>query len=194
MMGGNYFSNAGTFLVETIFGIYMLIVLLRLLFQLVRADFYNPVSQMLVLITNPPVLFLRRVVPGLWGIDMASVILLFILGLIKLYLVQLILNRVPAIPGALLWTLTDLLQLLIWVYIVAILIRVIISWITPSSYNPVMSLLISLTEPLMSRARRLLPPMSGLDLSPILLFILLYLSLFLLVHPLLDISVALSYR
>lgn len=192
-MGGNYFANAGTFLVDTIFGIYMLIVMLRLLFQLVRADFYNPVSQMLVQITNPPVLLLRRVVPGLWGIDMASVVLLFLLGLIKVYIVQLILNRVPAIPGALFWTLTELLQLLIWVFIVAILIRVVISWITPGSYNPVLGLLISLTEPLMSRARRIVPPMSGLDLSPILLFILLYLCLFLIVHPLLDISVALSY-
>lgn len=193
-MGGNYFANAGTFLVDTIFGIYMLIVLLRLLFQIVRADFYNPVSQMVVQITNPPVLLLRRLIPGLWGIDMASVVLLFILGLIKLYLVQMILNRVPAFPGALLWTLTELLQLLIWVFIVAILIRIVISWINPTSYNPVMSLLNSLTEPLMGPARRLLPPFSGLDLSPILVFIVLYLSLFLIVQPLLDVSVALAYR
>ena len=193
-MNGNYLANAGTFLVDTIFGIYMLVVLLRLLFQLVRADFYNPVSQMVVKITNPPVLWLRRFIPGLWGIDMASLLLLFILGLIKLYLVQMILNRVPAIPGALLWTLTDLLQMVIWVYIVAIMIRVLVSWISAHSYNPVMGLLISLTEPLMAPARRMLPSMGGLDLSPIIVFILLYLSLFMIVHPLLDISLVLSYR
>ena len=84
--------------------------------------------------------------------------------------------------------------MVIWVYIVAIMIRVLVSWISAHSYNPVMGLLISLTEPLMAPARRMLPSMGGLDLSPIIVFILLYLSLFLIVHPLLDISLVLSYR
>ena len=78
-MSGGYFSDAGLFLVDTVLGLYILIVLLRFLFQLTGVDFYNPISQFIVKISNPPLRRLRRVVPGLWGIDFAAVVLLIVL-------------------------------------------------------------------------------------------------------------------
>lgn len=188
-----YFSQAGNFLIDTIGGLYILAVLLRLLFQLVRADFYNPVSQFLVRITNPLVLPLRRIIPGFAGIDWASVALLIALQVAKLSLLVFI-NGATANPGGLVvLAFAQLVHLLVYTYLVAILIRVILSWINPYGDNPVSDLLISLTEPLMLPARRLIPPISGLDLSPIAVLILLQLTLMLIVQPLLDVGQVLTF-
>ncbi|MFQ6022506.1 MAG: YggT family protein [Acidiferrobacterales bacterium] len=180
------FGEAAVFLIDTLFWLYILAVLLRFLFQVVRADFYNAFSQALVMITNPAVRLFRRFIPGLYGIDLASVLLLLILQCLKNYLLGLI--RFGAsfkLLGLAVFSAAELLNLVIWVFIVAIFIRVILSWVAPHGrYNPAMGLLISLTEPLMLPARRLIPPMSGLDLSPISVFILLYLTLILIVSPL----------
>lgn len=188
-----YFSQAGNFLVDTLGGLYILAVLLRLLFQLVRADFYNPVSQFLVRITNPLVLPLRRVIPAAGGIDWASVVLLIVLQVAKLALL-LFINRATAnFGGLIVLAFAQLVHLLVYTYLVAILIRVILSWINPYGDNPVSDLLYSLTEPMMQPARRLIPPISGLDLSPIAVLILLQLTLMLIVQPLLDMGQVLAF-
>ncbi|MBI3576111.1 MAG: YggT family protein [Gammaproteobacteria bacterium] len=185
-----YFLQAGVFLVEAAFGFYLLAVLLRFLFQLLRADFYNPVAQFLVALTNPPLLPLRRAIPGLFGIDLASVVLLAVLKLTELYLIGWIRDFTPAFAGVALVGSAQLLRLTIYVYIVAILARVILSWVNPygSHSNPAMGLLWSLTEPLLRRARRLIPAIGGLDLSPIGVFIALELTLILVVQPLHDLG------
>jgi YggT family protein len=186
-----YLGQAAVFLVETVFGIYILMVLLRLLFQLVRADFYNPFSQFLVRLTNPPLLPLRRIIPGLGGIDVASVVLLLALQILKLFLVVLINGNAATPIGMVVLSLAQLLELTVWVFLIAIFVRIILSWLAPYSHHPMTALLISLTEPLMRPARRLLPPISGLDLSPIIVLILLQLTLMLVVQPLTDLGVAL---
>ena len=78
-MGGNYFAQAALYLIEIVFGLYILAVLLRYLLARVRADFYNPLSQFLVKITNPPIKPLRRFIPGYLGVDWPSIILLLFL-------------------------------------------------------------------------------------------------------------------
>ncbi len=177
--------RAALFLIDTLFWLYMLAILLRFLFQLVRADFYNPFSQALVKITNPALLPLRRMIPGLYGLDLAAVALLLIVGCLKNYLQLLIVGLSPRIVGLLVYSLAELLQATLYVFIVAIFVRVILSWVVPYGYqNPVMGLLRSLTEPLMRPARRLIPPLGGLDVSPIGAFILLYLTLIIAVQPL----------
>lgn len=183
---GNYFSNAGSFLIQVVFGLYILMVMLRFLFQLVRADFYNPVSQAIVKITNPPLALLRRFIPGLWGIDFASIVLLVVLQAIELALI-LLLNNPGIIPqplGLAVLSVAELLNLAIWILIITLFVRIIISWVSPGGYNPVIALLVSLTDPLMRPARRMLPPISGLDLSPLVVFVVLQLSLMLLIQPL----------
>ncbi len=191
-MGGNYLGNAGVFLVDTVFGLYILLVLLRFLFQWMRADFYNPISQFIVTVTNPPLIFLRRFIPGIWGLDLASVGFMLALSMVKVYLLAWMVGAHPKFTGVLVFSIGELLQLAVYVFMVAVIIRVVLSWIGPRTYNPAVGLLHSLTEPVMAPARRLLPAMGGLDLSPILVFIALGLVLRLIVQPILDIGRALA--
>ncbi len=191
-----YFNQAGVYLVQVLFEFYILAVLLRFLFQLVRADFYNPISQFLVILTNPPLRFLRRVIPGLGGIDLASVVLLLALKMLELYTIGWIKGFTAKPVGLAVVASADLLRLTLYVFIITILARVILSWF--SSYgmrrHPATDLMYSLTEPLMRPARRLIPPIGGLDLSPIAVFILLELALILLVQPLTHLGLVLMNR
>lgn len=174
-----FLSDVGSLLIGVIFGVYIFMLLLRLIFQIVRADFYNPLSQAIVKITNPPLLPLRKIIPGLWGIDLASVVLILILQAIELWLL-LWLRGVPVTAPLLAWiTLGYVLKSTIWVFLGAIFIRIILSWIAPAGAgrNPVVGLVYSVSEPLMRPARRVIPLMAGLDLSPLLVIVVLYILL-----------------
>ena len=191
-----YFERAAFFLVQVVFEFYILIVLLRFLFQLARADFYNPISQFLVVLSNPPLRLLRRLIPGLWGIDLASVVLLIVLKTLEISLIAWIQKFAGAISGIMVLAAAQLLELTIYVYIVTVLIRVVLSWISPYGMrrHPLSDLLYSLTEPILRPARRLIPPVSGIDFSPIAVFVLLQLTLILVIRPLNDFGVALMMR
>ena len=169
----SFFTEAGALIVQVVFSLYILTLLLRFLFQLSRADFYNPISQFLVALTNPLLRPLRRVIPALYGIDIASLVLLVVLQSLDVFLISLLNNFTPDALPLLIAAVTDLLRLTINVYFYAILLRVILSWFMPYGIrqNPAGDLLVSLTEPLMSPARRLIPPVGGIDLSPIVVLV-----------------------
>lgn len=189
-----YFNQAGLYLIQLVFGFYILLVLLRLLFQLVRASFYNPVSQFIVTLTQPPMQFLRRFIPGLFGVDLAAVVLLVALQVLEIYLIAWLQGAAPAVGGVFVLAVAQLIEFTIYVYIVAILIRVVLSWVNPyGTRHPVGDLLYSLTEPMLAPARRLIPPIGGLDLSPIAVFVLLQLTLMLIVRPLHDLGSGLLF-
>ena len=185
-MSSGYFSDAGLFLVDTVLGLYILIVLLRLLFQLTGADFYNPISQFIVKASNPLLSRLRRVVPGLWGIDFASIALLIVLEGTRISVTALLVGRSPQLAGVLVLSIAELLKLSVYVMVFSIFVRALLSWINMGRSHSMLQLLFSFTEPLMARARRILPTTHGIDLSPIIVFIVLMLVLKLLVHPLRD--------
>ncbi len=193
-MGGNYAEHAGVFLIQTLFGLYILAIMLRFLLQWVRADFYNPVSQFLVKVTNPPLKPLRRLIPGFWGIDLAAVVLMLLLQMLELFLVGVVVGQSFRPLGVLVMSAGELLSLAIYVFMVAIIIQIILSWIQPGAYNPVIGLINRLSEPLLAPARRLIPPISGLDLSPLAVLILLQLSLILLVSPIRDLGRMLAFQ
>lgn len=188
MMGGSYVGNAATFLIETLVGLYILVVMLRFLLQWARADFYNPVSQFIVKATQPVLAPLRRIIPGFAGLDLAAVVFMFVLKFVELWLITAMLGIAPQIGGLAMLSIAELLGLAINVYVFAILIQVIISWVNPGMYNPVMGLLHSLNEPLLAPARRMIPPISGLDLSPIAVIIVLQLVSMLAVAPIRDLA------
>ena len=188
-----YFAQAGAYLIEVVFGFYILVVLLRFLFQLARANFYNPISQFLVTLSNPPLRILRRIIPGLWGIDLASVALLVALQVLESYAIGWMQGFVGNLSGVVFLAAVQLLQLTVYVYIFTIFIRVIMSWFSPYGMrrHPLSDLLFQLTEPLLGRARRVIPPISGFDFSPVAVFVLLELTLILIIGPLNDIGAAL---
>ncbi len=187
-MDNMYVNNAGLFLLQTLFGLVLLVFMLRLLMQMVRADFRNPVSQFIVTVTNPLLKPLRRVIPGLFGIDMASVVVLLGLQMLELFLVALMMGHEVQMAGLMVLSLAELLNLLIKIYLFGILIQVIISWVNPNSYNPVLGVLHAINEPLLRPARRIIPPISGFDLSPILVLVALQLATMLVVAPLADMA------
>jgi len=191
-MGGSYLGNAGIFIVKTVFGLYLLIVMLRFILQIVRADFYNPVSQFIVKATTPPLKPLRRLIPGIGGVDVASIVLMFAIKMLEIFIVGILIGHFFDIAGLVVRCISDLLDLAVDVFFFSILIQIIISWVNPGAHNPVVSLLHSLNEPILRPARRLLPPMHGFDLSPILAIIALKLMTFLVVYPLRDVARAID--
>jgi len=174
-------ANIADFLITTLMQLYIIVVMLRFLLQWVRADFYNPLSQFVVKVTNPLVRPLRRIIPGWGGLDIVTLLLAYLLNVIQVTVVGTHISPYE-IPGALdghmlsplsiaLVSLLDLVALTIGVYLVAIIIQAIMSWVNPGHYNPTVGLLRQLTEPLLRPARRLLPPISGIDLSPMLVLL-----------------------
>ncbi len=159
------------FLIDTLFHLYTVALLLRFLLQVVRANFYNPFSRALVQLTDPVLQPLRRVIPGVGGIDVAAIVAMVLVKLIGIWLVLLV-SGMPYTPVALLAaTVYQLVDLVLLTYIVTIVIQALISWINPGVHNPVMSLLHQLNAPLLRPARRIIPPFGGLDLSPLFVLI-----------------------
>lgn len=161
------------YLVYVFFGLYLMVMLLRFLLQLTRADFYNPISQTLVKLTNPLVIPLRRILPGYGGIDLASLLLALILQMLMIALLVALQTGalLPFLP-LMMASLIGLAAYLVKIYFFAILAMIILSWIAQGGNNPALRLLFQLTEPVMAPFRKVLPPMGGLDLSPIFVFIL----------------------
>jgi YggT family protein len=147
-------------------------MLLRFLLQLARADFYNPISQALVKLTNPLVMPLRRILPGYAGIDLSSLLLSILLQMLMVALLVVLQTGrlLPPLPLVLVGLL-GVAAYLVKIYFFAILAMIILSWVAPGGNSPVLYLLYQLTEPVMAPFRRIIPPMGGLDLSPILVFV-----------------------
>lgn len=190
-MNNPYVADAANFLVSIVFGIYIAAVMLRFLFQIVRADFYNPISQALVIITNPPLRPLRRFIPGFKGIDVPSVVLMLALQILETFLQVLIHGASWSVSGLLVVAVAELLRLAAQLFLIAIIIQIVASWIAPGAYNPITQVLYSFTRPLLRPARNLFPPVGGLDFSPMLVIIVLVLIMKLLISPLRDIGYSL---
>lgn len=163
-----------TFLVKTVIDLYIMVLLLRIWMQWARCDFYNPFSQFIVKITQPIIGPLRRIIPSVGPLDSASLLLAFILAMIKFPLLTLIELRVMIVdPIYLLVGLLALLkaagQLVFWV----IIIRSLLSWVSQGR-SPMDLVLYQLSEPLMSPIRRFLPAMGGIDFSAMIVILILY--------------------
>lgn len=166
-MGPGYLGSPLAFLVDTLFSLYIMAVMLRFLLQWVQADFYNPLAQFLVRITQPTLAPLRRVIPSWSGIDLSALVLMILLQAAALALLMLIAGVTPRFDYLLLRTPAELINLLLNLYLVAIVVRAVLTWINPDAYNPAMTILLALTEPVVRPFRAILPPISGIDLSPL---------------------------
>jgi YggT family protein len=154
------------FLINVFGSLYLSIILLRFLLQMARADFYNPVSQMLVKLTNPLLLPLRRIIPGFWGVDLASLVLAILFHWLAMQLTVLV-SGGPMLPPhlMLIWGLFSISLNIITLYIVAGFVLFITSFLAPHSRHPIIVLVHQLLEPLMAPIRRFIPPAGGLDFS-----------------------------
>jgi YggT family protein len=160
-------SGAVNYLVSTIIDLYIAAIMLRLLLQWVRADFYNPLCQFLVKVTNPVLVPARRIVPSVGRLDTASVVVMFLLELIQLVIISQLSQAEFELQFMLLFSLRKLLVTLLMTYFVLIIARVIVSWIGSQSRHPLIPLIYQLTEPVLRPFSKLVPPISGIDLSPL---------------------------
>ena len=160
-------ANAVSYLIGTLLDLYITAVMLRLLLQWVRADFYNPVSQFLVSVTNPLLLPLRRVIPSIGRIDTAAVVLMLALEILGVWIVSRIASSPLDAAQVLLFSITKLLATLLMTYFFLIIAAVILSWVGGRLRHPVIPLVYQLTEPVMRPIRKVIPPIAGIDLSPV---------------------------
>jgi YggT family protein len=159
------------YLINTLFGLYLMVVLLRLWLQLARADFYNPFSQFIVKATHPILAPLRRILPSVGKVDTATVLLAFAVSMLQIVVISsLFISEIPNLITLIVTASANLLKealnLLFWMLI----LRAILSWVSQGQ-SPIEYVLGQLTEPLMAPVRRLIPPLGGLDLSVLVIII-----------------------
>ncbi|MGB5290025.1 MAG: YggT family protein [Lysobacterales bacterium] len=159
------------YLISTITDLYVTAILLRLLLQWVKADFYNPLSQFLVKVTNPVLVPARRIIPSIGKLDTASVVVMLLLELLQLVVISLLSKTDFGFQFLLLFAVRKLLIALLLTYFVLIIARVIISWFANQSRHPLIPLVYQLTEPVLQPINRFLPSLGGVDLSPLIALI-----------------------
>ena len=189
----NSFSNAGIFLIQSIFDLYIFILLLRVVLQWVNTDSHNPLFILVARLTNPPLRPICRMIPSLHGIDFAAIILLLGLEMLKIaFLVWLQVNTTPHFIGLIVLAFAELLNQLINIFFYAVIALTILSWISPLAHGPLVEILVRVSEPLIKPIRGVLPSISGLDFSPLILIVGLKLLTILLVQPLAQIGASLA--
>ncbi len=176
------------FIIDTLFSLYILAIALRFLFQWTRADFYNPISQFLVKITHPPLKILRRIVPAVGKIDTSSIVLALALQMLANFSILALQGVMVGFTALIIMSFTHLVSLLINIFVFAIFARAILSWFDPGNYNSASSLLQSLTEPLLSLCRKLIPDLGGIDLSPLVALLALQLAKMMILPPLTQLA------
>ena len=182
-MGASPGMSALSFLLNTVIELYVMVVALRFLMQAMRVDYYNPIAQFVIKATNPILVPLRRVIPG-WGRqDIAALLLCWLLLVGKLFLFMALGLGVVNIGGhgivvgnlgvvtVIALAAIDLLALFFNIFFFAIIIMAVLSWISPGGYNPVGALVSGISDPLIRPVRRYIPPLGGLDLSPLVVLI-----------------------
>lgn len=170
-MGANA-NNALTYLVSTLLNLYLCAVILRIVLAWVRADFYNPVSQLVWKITQPVLAPFQKAVPRWRRLDTAAAIYLFVLALVYVYITMWMFGVGLSPISALFYALLKIIVLKANLYTVALTFQAILSWFGPGVNNPASNILWSMNEPILNPIRRLIPPISGLDLSPLFAIIL----------------------
>ncbi len=166
-------SSAIVFIVNALTSLYLLVLLLRFWMPWLRADFRNPLAQGILRFTSPVVVPVRRVVPSFGRLDTATVLVAFVIQYLTVLLLLLILGQTAGIVAIAVTSIVKLVVLSINLFVYAIFIRIILSWISQGAYNPATAIITTLTEPLLRPFRRVIPPLGGFDISPIFAIILL---------------------
>lgn len=171
-------GSSAALIFSTVTGIYLFAVLLRFLLQVARADFYNPVSQAVIKITDPMIRILRTVIPGYKGIDVSSLVLAFVIEAVAICTLIILYGENISNIGytnIVTWAFAGVLLIIIKIYYYAILASIIMSFVMmfsgSTNPHPLLLLVWQLTEPVMAPVRKMIPSMGGLDFSPIFIFI-----------------------
>ena len=168
-------ANALTFIINAVAQLYLFALLLRLLLPWLGADFRNPIAQAVLKVTSPVVMPLRRIIPPIGRIDTATVLVAFIIQYVTIVVLLMIMGilQLASVAAIAITTVINLLVLVLNLFVFAIVIRVVLSWVAPGGYNPAIAIIHTLTDRVLLPFRRVIPPLGGLDLSPLIAIILL---------------------
>jgi YggT family protein len=187
-MDSSYLTNPAIFLIDTLISLYILAVVLRFLLQWCGADYYNPIAQFLVKLTHPPLRFLRRFVPAIGKIDTSSIILALSLQMLADFSILTLKNIGIGIGALTILSITQLISLLINIFIFAVFARALLSWLSPGTFSAAASILYSLTEPLLNICRKFIPDLGGIDLSALVALVFLQLAKMVILPPLHELA------
>jgi YggT family protein len=188
----SYIANALQIVIEFGFGILIALIVLRVLLQLVRANFYNPICQFLYKATNPLLMPFRRIIPAWRRVDLAGIVLAWLVTVLKLILLAAVVGRFLGLAGLAIMAVADLAGFVLMLYLGLILAQVLLSFVQIDRRHPLLPLIHQLTEPVLKPIRRRLPTVAGLDFSPLVAWLVILLARALVVQPLLDFGMRLA--
>ena len=187
-----HLANAGALIVQALFGLVIGLFFFRFLMQGLRVDFRNPLSQFVYKLTNPVLMPLQKAVPVTKGWNLAALLVTFLLTLLETWLLYRLAGLGLPLPGLLVIALALLIQFIATALLWMIVIRAVLSFVSPDPYNPVVQMLYRLSDPILKPFQRLIPPIGGLDISPIFAVLALQLVRMLVAAPLIDVGVAMA--
>jgi YggT family protein len=164
-------QNPLILIIRTLGQLYVFILLLRLVLQVSKADYYNPISQGIVRITQPVISPFQKFIPKLLKTDISPVIVALLFNAVILYAVYALANQFIPVVTLFIYALIGIFNIFLDIIFYAVLGSVIISWIAPDSPHPAPQLITQITSPLYRFIGKAIPPIGGFDLSPIVIFI-----------------------
>jgi YggT family protein len=170
------------FVVDALSGLYISMFALRFILQWIRASYQSPLAQFVLEITAPLVVPARRVLPSIRGIDLPTLVVIVVLECVATLVLFSILGVWPPVDTFVASVLLRLVTLILWIYCSALFIYVVMSWLAGHVYNPSAATLAAVVEPLLRPVRRLVPPIAGLDVSPVIVLIVLQAVIYALPH------------
>ncbi len=160
-------SGAISFIIGALAQLYLLVLVLRFWLPWLKADFRNPLAQAILRLTSPLIVPLRRIVPAIGRLDSATLLVAFAVQYLTILLILFIKGGTAGIAAIALTSIVDLVLLTLNLFMFAIIIRIILSWVAQGAYNPAVAIITTLTEPILQPFRRYMPRMGGLDISPL---------------------------
>ena len=173
-------AQIGIYLVEAVFGFFVFMLLARFHFQWLRVSFRNQIGEFVIATTNWLVLPARRLVPGLAGLDLPTLLLAWVLQTLCVWIVVAMRDIDPALIDVILRAALDLLRYSLYILVFAIIVQVVISWVNP--YAPMAPVFNAVTAPFLRPLRRFIPPLAGVDLTPLVLLIVIQIILIVLAN------------
>lgn len=169
---GSQLGSAGLLLVNTLINIYLLMLMMRFLLQASRADYYNPISQSVVKVTQPVVRPFQGFLRPVGRFDLATLAAAFLIKVVSIILIlQVAGYGMPPIAGVAIAGVAALASGILKIYFFALIVMIILSWVAPQASHPAALLVMQLVEPIMAPVRKVIPPLGMIDLSPIVVFI-----------------------
>lgn len=185
-------NSAALFLITTLFDMYIFVLLIRIILVYVRADYYNPVSQIIIKLTQPLITLLQRFIPKYKTFELASIVLVLLLEMIKFLLLGILLIGMPKPMGLIILAIADAGKSLINIFFYAIVLQAILSWVN-AGYSPIALILTKITTPILRPIQRVVPLVGGIDISPIPAMILLQLLIIILISPLFALGQGMAF-